>query len=239
VATPAPVDEPPVTSAGEPAAKGRQIEAVHLFQQAFAQAKTPPRWPMYARQVKQLVKGVEPQFDERALGFNGIIDALRFGQREGLFRLERDRLGVVRIFPGPALQVRQPGGGEPTPPDRAPADGPGEFRQPDLVEQQDEVTMPAAADAGGVMDAATGAADSRDGAPTTGDDAAVPPEGGAGAGTTAEAGGPETPAAPQQGRRRSRAATGAQPRARKATGTRRTAAGATAPRRGKGRKPGD
>jgi hypothetical protein len=46
------------------------------------------------------VKGFDEAFDERRYGFAGIVDALRFGQREGLFRLERDRQGVVRVHPG-------------------------------------------------------------------------------------------------------------------------------------------
>jgi uncharacterized LabA/DUF88 family protein len=79
-------------------------DALRLFRQVFMQPKSPPRWPMYVRQVKQFVKAVDPQFDERAYGFGGIIEALRYCQREGLFRIERDRLGVVRVFPGPALQ---------------------------------------------------------------------------------------------------------------------------------------
>jgi uncharacterized LabA/DUF88 family protein len=114
-ATPAPPPAEPLDAAPEPAAEADEApvqvtdgtrqspaDAVRLFQQAVAQAKTPPRWPLYVRQVKQLVKAIEPQFDERQYGFAGIVDALRFAQREGVFRIERDRLGVVRIFPGQA-----------------------------------------------------------------------------------------------------------------------------------------
>ena len=55
---------------------------------------------MYVRQFKQFIKTFDDAFDERRYGFAGIVDALRFGQREGLFRLERDRQGVVRVHPG-------------------------------------------------------------------------------------------------------------------------------------------
>jgi hypothetical protein len=63
---------------------------------------------MYVRNVKQFLRGVEASFDERRFGFTGILDLLRACQREGIFRLERDRQGVLRVFPGPLLQ--RPGG---------------------------------------------------------------------------------------------------------------------------------
>ena len=94
--------EEPAAAAPE-GARQSPAEAVRVFQQAIVQAKVPPRWPLYVRQVKQLVKAIDPQFDERQYGFAGIVDALRFAQREGLFRIERDRLGVVRVFPGSAM----------------------------------------------------------------------------------------------------------------------------------------
>jgi hypothetical protein len=55
---------------------------------------------MYARQFKHLMKTFDESFDERRYGFAGIVDALRFGQREGLFRIDRDRQGGVRVHPG-------------------------------------------------------------------------------------------------------------------------------------------
>jgi hypothetical protein len=55
---------------------------------------------MYVRQVKQFIKTFDESFDERRYGFAGMLDALRFGQREGLFRLDRDRQGGVRVHPG-------------------------------------------------------------------------------------------------------------------------------------------
>jgi uncharacterized LabA/DUF88 family protein len=97
-----PESEEPAAAAPE-GARQSPVEAIRVFEQAIVQAKVPPRWPLYVRQVKQLVKAIEPQFDERQYGFAGIVDALRFAQREGLFRIERDRLGVVRVFPGSAM----------------------------------------------------------------------------------------------------------------------------------------
>ena len=61
------------------------------------------RWPLYVRQAKQVIRTANESFDERRHGFNGIVDALRFAQREGLFRLDRDRQGVIRIYPGTLL----------------------------------------------------------------------------------------------------------------------------------------
>jgi hypothetical protein len=53
--------------------------------------------------VKQLLRSVDETFDERRYGFQGLVEALRYCQREGLFRLDRDRQGVLRVYPGPAL----------------------------------------------------------------------------------------------------------------------------------------
>ena len=56
------------------------------------------RWPMYIRNVKQILKAAEPSFDERRHG--NLVELLRAVQREGLVRLERDRQGVLRVFQG-------------------------------------------------------------------------------------------------------------------------------------------
>jgi hypothetical protein len=61
---------------------------------------------MYVRQVKQFLRTGDEGFDERKYGFNSIVDFLRACQREGVLRLERDRQGVLRVFPGNNL--RQP-----------------------------------------------------------------------------------------------------------------------------------
>ena len=54
--------------------------------------------------MKQILRSVDENFDERRYGFTGIVEALRYCQREGLFRLDRDRQGVLRVYPGPVLQ---------------------------------------------------------------------------------------------------------------------------------------
>jgi len=66
--------------------------------------QAPPRWPMYLRQVKQYLRTVDASFDERKFGFNSLNDLLRACQRDGLFRMERDRQGVIRFFQGTAMK---------------------------------------------------------------------------------------------------------------------------------------
>jgi hypothetical protein len=72
----------------------------------------PPRWPMYIRQLKQFLRNVDASFDERKYGFESLGDLMRACQRDGLLRIERDRQGGMRIFPGNIAQPVQ----EPTEP---------------------------------------------------------------------------------------------------------------------------
>src|SRR5262249_10246392 len=62
------------------------------------------RWPMYLRNVKQVLRQAEGGFDERRYGFGGLMDLLKALQRESFVRIERDRRGGLRVFQGPALQ---------------------------------------------------------------------------------------------------------------------------------------
>jgi uncharacterized LabA/DUF88 family protein len=78
-------------------------EGVGIVARALAGA-TQARWPMYLRNVKQIIRAGASGFDERRYGFNGLMDLLRACQREGIVRLERDRRGGLRVFPGQALQ---------------------------------------------------------------------------------------------------------------------------------------
>jgi hypothetical protein len=56
---------------------------------------------MYLRNVKQYVKNSAPSFEERRYGFVNFLEAVRACGRAGLFRLERNRQGILRIFAGP------------------------------------------------------------------------------------------------------------------------------------------
>jgi hypothetical protein len=61
------------------------------------------RWPMYLRNVKQILRQAEGGFEERRYGFGGLMDLLKGCQREGFVRIERDRRGGLRVFQGPQL----------------------------------------------------------------------------------------------------------------------------------------
>src|SRR6185436_17281427 len=92
---------------------GEQADGVRIVGEIL-RAATNARWPMYLRNVKQLLRAHRPDgaadgaFDERRYGFTGLIDLLRACQRDGLVRLERDRRGGLRVLRGPALQQTGP-----------------------------------------------------------------------------------------------------------------------------------
>jgi uncharacterized protein (TIGR00288 family) len=82
----------------EPA--GDNADGVRLAGQIMA-AATSARWPMYLRNVKQILRAAG--FDERRYRFGGLIELLRACQKEGLIRMERDRRGGLRVFQGAQL----------------------------------------------------------------------------------------------------------------------------------------
>jgi uncharacterized LabA/DUF88 family protein len=89
---------PPFGAPIEPA--GDNADGVKAAGQIIA-AATGARWPMYLRNVKQILRAAA--FDERRYGFGGLMDLLRACQREGLIRMERDRRGGLRVFQGAQL----------------------------------------------------------------------------------------------------------------------------------------
>jgi len=94
------------TQDAQPAAgEARTADGIREVRRLFQAAQNPPRWPMYIRQAKQFLRNVDASFDERKFGFASLVDLLRACQREGLFRVERDRQGVMRLFPGNVMQV--------------------------------------------------------------------------------------------------------------------------------------
>jgi hypothetical protein len=95
------------TNGGEP--EPRTADGIREVRRLFQSAQNPPRWPMYIRQAKQFLRNVDASFDERKFGFASLVDLLRACQREGLFRIERDRQGVMRVFPGNIMQAAEPG----------------------------------------------------------------------------------------------------------------------------------
>ena len=79
-------------------------EGVEVVRMAFDKSEKVPKWPLYLRSMKQFIKASDPDFDEKAFGFSGLQDLARHAQKAGLFRLERNRQGVLRIFPGDELE---------------------------------------------------------------------------------------------------------------------------------------
>ena len=88
-------EEMPVSELGN-------AEGIRAVQQAFSVGV--PRWPMYIRQAKQYLKNSIENFDERRYGFASVVDLLRAAAKTGVVRIERDRQGGMRVFPGNNLK---------------------------------------------------------------------------------------------------------------------------------------
>ena len=104
---PAPGFAPAPGVPSAPATDLRPSESPQLGVQRAGQilaAATTARWPMYLRNVKQILRQADGGFDERRYGFGGLMDLLKACQREGFVRIERDRRGGLRVFQGPAIQ---------------------------------------------------------------------------------------------------------------------------------------
>ncbi|MCU1383257.1 MAG: hypothetical protein JWL71_1954 [Acidobacteria bacterium] len=86
---------------------GDQAEGVRRAGEILG-AATGARWPMYLRNVKQILRQSEGGFDERRYGFGGLMDLLKACQRENFVRVERDRRGGLRVFQGSVLQAAAP-----------------------------------------------------------------------------------------------------------------------------------
>jgi uncharacterized LabA/DUF88 family protein len=91
------------TSGPSPMQEPRAADGVRELRRIFESSRTPPRWPMYLRQAKQFIRNVDASFDERKFGFGNLLDLLRAAQRENLLKVERDRQGSVRLFPGSTM----------------------------------------------------------------------------------------------------------------------------------------
>jgi uncharacterized LabA/DUF88 family protein len=85
-----------------PADPSLQAEGVAEVRRLLGRS-TALRFPMYVRNVRQALRAADASFDERRFGFGGLMDLLRACQRDGLLRLERDRRGALRVFPGSQL----------------------------------------------------------------------------------------------------------------------------------------
>ena len=65
------------------------------------------------RHVLKALRTEEKDFKEQSYGFRNLLDLLHFGERQGVLRLERDRRGVLKIFP--TVQAAEPTAAEPAP----------------------------------------------------------------------------------------------------------------------------
>jgi uncharacterized LabA/DUF88 family protein len=98
-------ESPTPNAAPAPQPTGTNAEGVARAMQIIA-AATQARWPMYLRNVKQILRQAPGGFDERQYAFGGLMDLLRALQRENFVRVERDRRGGLRVFQGSALQQK-------------------------------------------------------------------------------------------------------------------------------------
>jgi hypothetical protein len=87
--TPAPAEQP----AAHPS------EAIRVLQDQLRESRYKPHWPMYLRTFKQFLRSLQPPFDERQYGLSSTYDLVRQAQKEDLLRVERNRQGILRIFP--------------------------------------------------------------------------------------------------------------------------------------------
>ncbi|MBI4886170.1 MAG: NYN domain-containing protein [Acidobacteria bacterium] len=78
-------------------------DGIRAVQKAFGEASPQPRWPLYVRQAKQFLRTAIDGFDERNYGYASVVDLLRAAGKDGVLRVERDRHGAIRAFPGPRL----------------------------------------------------------------------------------------------------------------------------------------
>jgi hypothetical protein len=100
--TPAPSAEPAseiIAPSEQPANAAQASEATRILEELLKDSKVKPHWPMYLRTFKQFLRSLQPPFDERQYGMASTYDLVRQASRDGLLRVERNRQGILRIFP--------------------------------------------------------------------------------------------------------------------------------------------
>jgi uncharacterized LabA/DUF88 family protein len=94
----------PMQEIGAPAEQSagaaQPSEATRILEELLQNARVKPHWPMYLRTFKQFLRSLQPPFDERQYGLTSTYDLARQAHRDGLLRVERNRQGILRIFPG-------------------------------------------------------------------------------------------------------------------------------------------
>jgi uncharacterized LabA/DUF88 family protein len=101
VSAPATAEASPEISAQPeaPPATAQPSEAIKVLEELIRESKIKPHWPMYLRAFKQFLRSLQPPFDERQYGLPSTYDLVRQAHRDGLLRVERNRQGILRIFP--------------------------------------------------------------------------------------------------------------------------------------------
>ena len=73
-------------------------DGIRAVQRAFDEA--PPRDGRSTSARRSSICAAIDGFDERKYGFASVVDLLRAAGKEGVLRVERDRQGAIRLFPG-------------------------------------------------------------------------------------------------------------------------------------------
>ena len=93
-------------------AQAQAADASAALEELFRNSASKPHWPLYLRTFKQFLRSQQPPFDERQYGISSTYDLARQAQRDGLFHIERNRQGILRIFPGERFPKLIPETGE-------------------------------------------------------------------------------------------------------------------------------
>jgi uncharacterized LabA/DUF88 family protein len=108
---PEPIPETSLPSEQPPAPAAQASGAIKALEELLRESKIRPHWPMYLRTFKQYLRSLQPPFDERQYGLASTYDLVRQASRDGLLRIERNRQGILRIFPAdrfPRIPQEQP-----------------------------------------------------------------------------------------------------------------------------------
>lgn len=89
----------PIAALSPEAASLDRNAGLEKLRSALAKAVKGPARPLYMRHILKALRGEQKDFKEQSYGFRSLLDLLHFAERGGVVRLERDRRGVLRIFP--------------------------------------------------------------------------------------------------------------------------------------------
>jgi len=95
----------------QPAPVFQGSDATAALEELLRTSKARPHWPMYLRTFKQFLRSLQPPFEERQYGFTSTYELVRQAHKDGLLRVERNRQGILRIYPAerfPRMSQDQP-----------------------------------------------------------------------------------------------------------------------------------